>query len=275
MPEGRFVPLRNALVASAARRLHLGVLGGATLGAVGTALAEVGGSALPLVTLGLGLTAYVAMVALDFTDPEFIRGANRKLRVASESTAPALRPESLLDPEIREVYSNIVRAFANCERTYHGVSDSLRASLDDGLRRSAELVSVAARAARRSEAIHAHLESDSPDGLEKELTRLRALAQQTQDEAARGGFLQAADEKAKELATYRQLQGLRDRVHAQLKLIEASLDGLSAKLVKLDATDIGEALSINESIAENVRNVSTDVEILESTFEETLQELRL
>ena len=59
-----------------------------------------------------------------------------------------------------------------------------------------------------------------------------------------------------------------------LRLIEASLDGLAAKLVKLEATDIAEAIAINESITDNVRTMTSDVEILESTYEETMQEFR-
>ena len=81
-------------------------------------------------------------------------------------------------------------------------------------------------------------------------------------------------QRRQHLETFRQLQGLRDRIHGQLKLIEASLDGLSAKLVKLDASDLAEAITINDSIAENVQTMRSDVEILESTYEETMQELR-
>jgi hypothetical protein len=267
-------PLRKALLASATRKLHLGVVGAG----VGTALVassmDWGGSTLPAVTLGLGLLAYAAMVALDVTNPDFIRRANR-LRVDDADAEAYLNPKNLRDAEIREVYTAILVAMDNCRKVYGSVSDSLRDSLQDGLRRSEELVHVAGRAAKRSDAIRRHLDSDTPGSLDAELGRLRGLAAKTNDETAKKGFLQAADAKAKEVETYNQLHGLRDRIHAQLKLIETSLDGLSAKLVKLEASDLAEAISINDSITEHVQTMTSDVEIIESTFEETMQELRL
>lgn len=275
MTNDSLAPLRKALLASATRKLHLGV-GGVAVGlALGASVAELGGQVLPAITLGLGLLAYGAMVALDVTNPAFIRQANSRVRVAEQKALQALDPNTLRDPEMREAYKSILVAFTNCRHVYESAGEGLRSNLEDGLRRSEELVTVAGRAARRSDAIHRHLTADSPSGLSTELARLQILAEQTQDETARRGFLQAADAKAKELETYRQLQGLRDRIHAQLELIGTSLDGLSAKLVKLDATDVSEAISINESIAEHVQTMTSDVELLESTFEETFQEYRV
>lgn len=275
MAEPSLAPLRKALVASATRKLHLGVVGAGVGVAVVARLLELGGSMLPSLTLGLGLLAYGAMVALDVTNPEFIRRANSRTRVDDSDADAYLNPKTLQDAEIREVYAHILAALENCRRVYAASGQSLRQSLEDGLRRSEQLVVVAGRAAKRSDAIRRHLDADSPTSLTAELKRLRSLAEQTGDETARQGFLQAADAKSKELETYRQLQGLRDRIHAQLKLIETSLDGLSAKLVKLDASDLAEAISINDSISEHVQTMTSDVEILESTFEETMQELRL
>jgi hypothetical protein len=268
-----FAPLRKALLVSAARRLHLAVAGTAIGTALLASLLDLGGRTLPSMTLGLGLLAYAAMVALDVTNPDFIRRANSRLRVDDEDAEAWLNPKSLRDAEIREVYAGILTSMEECRRVYGSTSAGLRSSLEDGLRRSEELVLVAGRAAKRSDAIRRHLDSETEDDISKEIARLSALAQRTRDETARKGFLQAADAKTKELENYRQLQGLRDRIHAQLKLIETSLDGLSAKLVKLDASDLAEAISINDSISENVQTMTQDVQILESTYEETMQEL--
>lgn len=269
-----FAPLRKALLVSATRKLHLGVAAAGVGVALVSSVLDLGGSTLSAVTLGLGLLAYGAMVALDVTNPDFIRRANSRTRVDDEDAEAWLNPKTLRDSEIRDVYTNIQVAMENCRRVYGNTGASLRDSLQDGLRRSEQLVLVAGRAAKRSDAIRSHLDGDTPDSLTGELERLRLLARQTSDEAAQKGFLQAADAKAKELETYRQLQGLRDRIHAQLRLIETSLDGLSAKLVKLEATDLAEAITINDSISEHVQTMTSDVEILESTFEETMQELR-
>jgi hypothetical protein len=268
-----YTPLRKALLVAATRRLHLGVASAGIGAGLLASVLDLGGHTLPTVTVGLGILAYLAMVALDVTNPAFIRRANSRLRVDDQDAEAWLNPKTLRDAEIREVYSAILAAMEECRRVYASTNDSLRASLEDGLRRSEELVTVAGRAAKRSDAIRRHLDNDTPESLKNELSRLRALSERTNDETARKSFLQAADAKAKELETYQQLHGLRDRIHAQLKLIETSLDGLSAKLVKLEATDLAEAISINDSITENVQTMTSDVQILESSYDETMQEL--
>lgn len=268
-------PLRRALLASATRKLHLGVVGAGVVVALVTSAFDVGGQVLPALLLGLGVLAYAALVALDVTNPDFIRRAGSRVRVDDRDPDAWFNPAALRDAEIREVYQAIFVAMDRCRHVYSGTSQALRSSLEDGMKRSEELVVVAGRAAKRSDAIRRHLDADTPASLAKEQERLRSLADRTKDETARKSFLQAADAKAKELETYQQLQDLRDRIHAQLKLIESSLDGLSAKLVKLDASDLSEAISINDSITENVQTMTSDVHILESSYEETMQELRL
>lgn len=268
-----FTPLRKALLASATSKLHLGVAGSGVLCALGASGLDLGGSLLPSLTMGLGLLAYAALVALDVTNPEFIRRANSRVRVDDEDAR--LDPKLLRDAEVREVYGAILAGMDKCRALYAATNPSLKDSLADGLKRSEDLVVVAGRAAKRSNAIARHLEADTPSSIERELERLRALADRTKDQTARGSFLQAAESKAKELETYHQLQGLRDRIHAQLKVIDTSLDTLAAKLVKLEASDIAEAVSINDSITENVQTMTSDVQILESSYDETMQELRL
>lgn len=268
-----YSPLRKALLASATNKLHLGVVGAGVGSALLASGLDFGGQLLPALTLGLGVLAYTALVALDMTNPSFIRQANARVRVPDEEAW--LDPRQLRDAEVREVYQAILAGMEKCRALYAATNASLKDSLSDGMRRSEELVIVAGRAATRSNAIRRHLDADSPASIEKELERLRALADRTKDGTARASFLQAAESKAKELETYHQLHGLRDRIHAQLKVIDTSLDTLAAKLVKLEASDIAEAISINDSITENVQTMTSDVQILESSYDETMQELRL
>jgi hypothetical protein len=270
-----FSPLKKAMLASSTSKLHLGVVGAGVGAALLASGLDFGGQLLPALTLGLGLLAYAALVALDLTNPDFIRRANSRVRVEDEEARARLDPKQLRDAEVREVYQAILAGTEKCRALHSATNASLRDNLADGLRRSEDLAVVAGRAAVRSNAIRRHLDAESPDSLEKELQRLRALADRTKDAAARASFLQAADSKVKELETYHQLQGLRDRIYAQLKVIEASLDALAAKLVKLEASDVAEAISINDSITENVQTMTTDVQILESSYDETMQELRL
>jgi hypothetical protein len=75
------------------------------------------------------------------------------------------------------------------------------------------------------------------------------------------------------LATHHQIEGLYDRVRAQLAAIESSTDGMYAKIVKLQATDVEEAVVVNQSISAQLDTLSSDLHILESAVEETLQEM--
>src|SRR5260221_11208856 len=134
-----FPPLRKALLASATRKLHLGVAGAGVVMARLASGLDLGGHGLPTLTLGLGVLAYAAMVALDVTNPAFIRRANR-LRVDDSDAEAWLNPKTLRDAEIREVYASILTAMEACRRVYASTSKSLRSSLEDGLRRSQELV---------------------------------------------------------------------------------------------------------------------------------------
>jgi hypothetical protein len=248
----------------------LATVGAAVVIALLAQVTGLGGQVLPLLTLGLGVLAYAALVALDVTNPNYVRKVNeRGPRVEPLHLVPAA---ALRDTELRDVYMNILAAFENCQRSYWASSPNVRSSLEDGFGRSQELVKVAGRAAQRSDAIYLQLTATTPKELGAEVERLQYLAGKTSDETARAGFLEAAEAKSNELQTHEQLRGLRDRVHAQLRLIEASLDGLSVKLVKLDATDYTEAISINQSISEHVKTMTNDVEILELTFEDTLKE---
>ncbi|HEX2731249.1 MAG TPA: hypothetical protein VHM70_06585 [Polyangiaceae bacterium] len=272
MSNERLAPFRKALIASASRRLNLGVgLGGVALG-LGARVFDVGGNTLPLITMGLGMLAYAALIALDVTNPDYIREVNEP--AVTYEPQRLVPPAALRDPELREVYTQILVASDNCQRVYLSTGQSVRSNLEEGFGRARELVAVAARAAQRSDGIYLQLTATNPAEITAETQRLQQLAQQTSDETARDGFTRAAAAKAKELENYGQLQGLRDRVHAQLRLIETSLEGLAAKLVKLDATDYTEAITISESITEHVQTMSNDVEILESTFEDTLREFR-
>src|SRR6185369_3005987 len=99
-----FTPLRKALLASATRRLHLGVAGAGVGIALGASVFDFGGQLLPALTLGLGVLAYAAMVALDVTNPDFIRRANSRTRVDDRDPEAWLNPSTLRDAEIREVY---------------------------------------------------------------------------------------------------------------------------------------------------------------------------
>lgn len=240
-----------------------------------TSLAGWGGQLLPSIVLGVGLLAYAGMVAIDLANPAYIRRSNEKSAHRAGAQVQWMSPNALSDPEIRSVYAGIISSLGRCRGLYDVSNDGLRSSLADGIRRAEELGVIASRTAQRSEAIRRHLLADTPDSIASELRRLEELSARSTDETAQRDFAQAAAAKAKELETYRQLEALYERHHAQLRLIETSLDGLSAKLVKLDATDIAEAIQINEALTDNLRTMSSDVEVLESTYEETMQEFRV
>jgi hypothetical protein len=144
------MPLRKALLASATRKLHLGVVGAGVAAALVASAMDWGGQLLPTLTLGLGLLTYAALVALDVTNPDYIRRVNSRLRVDDQDAEAWLDPKTLRDAEIREVYAGILSDLDRCRAIFASTSPTLRSSLKDGMDRSEELVRVAGRAAKRS-----------------------------------------------------------------------------------------------------------------------------
>jgi hypothetical protein len=268
--------LKRIVLASASSPINLGVLGVALAVAVVLAVMGVGGAGVGAAVLALGVLAYCALLAMDLMNPKFIaKVSGQRVRVAEELNA--VKPDVLLEqirpPELRSVYQMILSNYQRTVAAYEGSSESLKSSLSDSVQRCGQLVNEAGRTAVKGNALLGFLSLQTASAIEQEAQALEESAAKAKDKKAAESYQKAAAASREQLATYRQIEGLYDRVKAQLVAIEASSDGVYAKIIKLQATDLQEAIMVNQSITAHLDALSSDMHILESVVEETIQEI--
>jgi hypothetical protein len=281
MPERPEVDVKKLALASAAGPVNLGVLGAAVVAAIALAAAGVGGGAgLGVAVLSLGVLAYSALIVLDLMNPRFVARAAAQIdptRYRIEDSAAEVKPEVQLDairpPELRSIYQMIIDNYRRTCEAFEASSDMLHSSLQDSVKRCGQLVQEAGRTAVKGNTLRAYLESQTANDIEAEARALEANAARSTDKKAAETYHKAAATAREQLSTYRQIEGLYDRVKAQLAAIETSTDGVYAKIVKLQATDIEEAVMVNQSITAHLDALSGDMRALESAVEETMQEI--
>ena len=176
---------------------------------------------------------------------------------------------------LRGIYSVILANLQRVRATYEAGSDDTKELLASSLAHCELLTLEAGRAAVKGNPLAAYLRMENPTGISGEIQQLERDAEAARDLKAKENYGKAAENKRQQLETYRQIEGLYDRIRAQLAVIETALDGVNAKLVKLGATDIQEVMATNESIGSHLQSMTTDIHILESTVDETIQEYAL
>ncbi len=265
-------------IASAASPLNLGVLGVGTVGAIG--LIATGSAPLGAMVLGLGVLAYGALIGLDLFSDKFIRKVyNLPDPSAQTDTSGVLtldtQPGDVEPPELRALYQSILASHAQVRETISHGGELLQSSLTEAFERCSMLVAEAGRVSRRGNSLNRYLSRERPRALEADIERLQQQAKATHDQTAAKTFMQAADTKRQQLETYHQIVGLYDRIKAQLAVIESSIDGVQAKIIKLNATDPEEAASVGASLSVHLGALTTEMQVLESTVDETIKELSL
>ncbi len=259
-------------IASASSALNLSVLGASTLGTLGMVLA--GYPLLGLAVLGIGALTYGTLIALDLFNEDFIRkvygldGNDAMTGGAIELVAP----EEVSAAELRVLYIASKNKYSEIEAAISGIDDMLRDSLRGTRERCHGLLAEAGRLALRGSELARYRSGRQLAAVESEISGLIAQAQATADEKAAQTFMRAAEDKRQEYQTYQQIAGIYDRIKAQLSVINSSLDGVQAKIIKLRATDIKAAASVRASITENLAALTSDMQVLETSVSEILQE---
>ncbi len=277
MDDDRKAKIQKLLLAAAVKPLSLGVLAAAIAAAAVLSGMQVA-SAMGIAVLLLGVLAYAGLVAMDLQSQRFVdetlQGAKeaRRMRIELSEEDGFVRPERIKVADLRANYENIVRNFSEVKWAFEAGNPSLQASLRESVERCLDLCKEAGKTAQRGVQLRDYLDSQSPIIIEQEAQKLEKQAQTTGDAGARTNYQQAAEAKRQQLQTYRQIEGLYDRVNAQLSVIETTLETVNAKMVKLRATDASEAVAINESISSHIESVRSDIHILESSVEEAMQE---
>ena len=272
--EGRRSKLRRLVIASASSPLNLAVGGTGVAAAVVLGAAGVGGAVLGGAVLGLGVLAYGSMIALDLMSPRFVQRQLERERVAElPELEPSVAIKQISTPDLRNIYQAILIGYEKARRAFEASSPTLAQYLEGSLTRCAELVEEAGRIAIKGDALCEYLNSERAERIEGEARALDESATRASDAKAAENYRKAADAARDKLATHRQIEGLYDRIRAQLAAIATSTDGTHAKIVKLQATDLEDAASVNQSISENLDTLSSEMRVLEGAVEETLAEI--
>jgi hypothetical protein len=274
---------RKVAIASASSPVNLGVLGGGTLGTVALVLA--GHPMLGIMVLALGVLAYGALVGLDMFNPKFIRQVYEQsdpsaaLRAGGAAAMSELSleigPDEIEPDELRATYQAILGSYAQVYDAVGAGGGILQRSLTEANERCAYLVREAGQMARRGNALHRYLARERLRSIEADAERLEGQARSTRDQAAAQSFRQAAQAKRQQLETYLQIEGLYDRIKAQLSVIQTSLDGMHARVVKLNATDPEKLATLGASLSDHLGALQSDMQVLETTVDETIKELSL
>jgi hypothetical protein len=269
--------ITKLLIAAAIKPVNLAVLLAGVIAAVVLSGLHLG-TAVAIAVLLLGVFAYAGLVGIDLQSRRFVEDTlqgesnARRMRIELSEDDGYVPADQITASDLRANYESIVRNFERVRAAFHAGNQSLQDSLRESVERCLDLVKEAGKTAQRGVQIRGYLDSESPLVMEKDAERLQKQAKSATDAGARANYQQAADAKRQQLQTYQQIQGLYDRVNAQLAVISTTLETANAKFVKLRATDIQEATAINESITSHIETVRSDIHILESTVEETMQE---
>ena len=279
MDDRRKSLLQQLVLAAASNPVNLSVLGGGLIAGVmlrgfGGPSASGWGSAI----IVLGVMAYLALATMDLTSKRFAEkslGKAKDSRLRIRSQLEPLRPEQIQGQALRAVYSIILANLERIRSTHAAGSDDTRELLASSLAHCEKLAEEAGRAAAKGNPLSAYLATENPTGISGEILQLERDAEAARDPKAKENYQKAAESKRQQLETYQQIEGLYDRIRAQLSVIETALDGVNAKLVKLSATDIQEVMVTNESIGSHLQSMTSDIHILESAVDETIQEFAL
>lgn len=231
------------------------VVGGAGV-AAGLAI-----SSAPLVAVGLAV--YLLLAAWRLARP-----SPRREALDAERAASRLDPFTLRDPLLRDAIALVKRALDELLRV---LEESHVEVLQAGeLQRTVEdLTGRAGRLAHTGEDIWSHISREDPAVVRKEAERLEGKARTAADPATGKQWADAAQTRREHLQLLLDLHAAHERILANLARIAGSLDGLSAKVVRMGALDAQAQASLTGDMNDELGRINAEVD----AFEETLRPL--
>ena len=264
MTDDRAKPARTPgakkLVKAATGPINMAVVGAATVSALAL-------HSWPLVALGGA--AYAALVAWDFVS------GNDKKAARQRTSLP--EPERLKDAATRSAVLAIVAARKELARVLEGTSDDVKTNLALALGAADELVERAAVLARRGEDLGKYLASIDPRVLEQDIALLHQRVASSKDLEARAQYDAARKAREEHLAVLAELHNRKERVHASLLGIAATLAALPAKVVRMQALDAAAMDELSGSVKDELERMNGELSSLEETLSslgEAGQEMR-
>jgi hypothetical protein len=218
--------------------------------------------------LALGGVAYGAMVALDLASPEFWKKALSKKPKADGRDA-GLDPQALTDPLAREALLQITRARQELVTVLGQAAPSIKQHLAETVASLDELMGHAQMLAQRVEDLGRYLQLANPDAVARGIADLERDARRSQDPEARAQYERARQARQEQQRALGDISTARERALANLSRVTATLQGLPAQVVRMQALDDQEMDSLSFDLNAELSRVNSDIR----TFEETLTSL--
>lgn len=274
--EATNVTVRRVLCASAIRGRNLSVLAAAGVSAM--ILAGLGLNWVSLIVLGVGMAGYAALIGSDAVDEKFLC---QLLSIGEPAPGDGQSGDpygddvplnlSLIDDELCDAYKALLQRRNELQELLGAGPVVLRASISEGERICDSLLANARRLVWRGQRLHSYLSLTELDCICDSACEAVLEAIATDDRVAATTYQQVVIGKQRHMETHIQVEGLYDRVLAQLALIETTLAGAVAKIVKITATDDEESSLTASLVHEELELLMTDVRILETSLEEVSQ----
>ncbi len=218
----------------------------------------------------LGGVAYAALVAFDLVSPDFWRKAlSRSAADQKSGGAKIPNPNKIADPALRQTAAVVLAARAKLDALSRETSGDVAVQLAGVKVSIDELEERAANLLRTGDQLVRYLAGSDADGVRREVERLRARAAQTSDAQAKEQYEQSAKAREEQLSVITDIASAVERVYANLSRIVATLEGLSAKVVRMGAMDAQAMDNLSGDMNAELENMNREID----TFEQTLRHL--
>jgi chromosome segregation ATPase len=235
--------------------------------------AAVGAAALhSMPILLLGGVAYGALVAWDLVSggSKGSSSSGSSTSSAGEDTTPRLMdPSEYQDPATQASVRAILGAKIEIDRVLGDTPPDVQANLSLALASIDELEQRAAKLALRSDDIAKYLSTMDPRVVQQDVETLARTVSQTRDPEARTQYEHAHAARRELQQTLQDLSAARERIHATMLSIGATLEGLPAKIVRMRALDAHAMDQLTGDVKEELDRMNGEIR----TFEETLKSL--
>jgi hypothetical protein len=248
-----------------AKRIAQAATGVVNLVVVGTA--AVGAAALhSWAILALGGAAYGALVAWDLV------GGRKGAAPGAAEPPQAMRlkdPSDYKDPSTQAAVRAIVAARLEIDKVLTNTPADVQGHLALALLSVDELEERAAKLAQRGEDLASYLRTTDPRVVQQDVHVLSQRVAATTDPEARAQYESAHQARREHLQTLHDLVAARERIHASMLSIAATLEGLPAKIVRMRALDARAMDKLTGDVKDELDRMNGEIR----TFEETLKSL--
>jgi hypothetical protein len=211
--------------------------------------------------IAVGGVAYGAMVAWDLVTDK---------KPKQQRRPDGLRdPSEYKDPGTQQAVRMIAGAKIEIDQALAATPADVEANLALALASIGELEERAAKLADRSDDLAGYLSKNDPRVAQQDVDQLTKRVQQTKDPEAKAQYEGALAAKKELVQTLVELGNARERIHATMLSIAATLEGLPAKIVRMRALDAHAMDKLGGDVKEELDRMNGEIR----TFEETLRSL--